>query len=100
MSWCPYWAAERGLVVDFADASATDALAAAVQPGRTKLVWIETPANPTWAITDIVAAAEIAHGAGAHVSVDSTFATPVLARPVEPCAHATFEGSSYVQLKS
>jgi cystathionine gamma-synthase len=46
------------------------------------LVWIESPANPTWAITDIVAAAEIAHGAGARLAVDSTVATPVLTRPI------------------
>ena len=72
-----------GLVVDFVDASATDALAAAVKPGRTKLIWIETPGNPTWAITDIAAAAEIAHGAGARLAVDSTVATPVLTRPIE-----------------
>ena len=49
---------------------------------RTKLVWIETPANPTWAITDIAAAAEIAHQAGARLAVDGTAATPVLSRPL------------------
>src|SRR5712691_7483094 len=82
-NWLKSSAAERGLVIDFVDASATDALAAAVQPGRTKLVWIESPANPTWAITDIAAAAEIAHGANARLAVDSTVATPVLTRPIE-----------------
>src|ERR1700722_15586791 len=61
-NWLKSWAAERGLVVDFVDARVTDALAAGVQPGRTKLVWIESPANPTWAITNIPAVAEIAHG--------------------------------------
>jgi cystathionine gamma-synthase len=82
-NWLKSFAAEWGLVVDFIDASATDALAAAVQPGRTKLIWIESPANPTWAITDITSAAEIAHGAGARLAVDSTVATPVLTRPIE-----------------
>ncbi len=81
-NWLKSSAAERGVVVDFVDAGATAALAAAVQPGRTKLVWIESPANPTWAITDIAAAAEIAHGAGARLAVDSTVATPVLTRPI------------------
>ena len=61
-----------GLEVEFVDADRTDAIAAAVRPGATKLVWIETPANPTWAITDIAAAAEIAHEAGALLAVDST----------------------------
>jgi cystathionine gamma-synthase len=81
-NWLKSSAAERGVVVDFVDAGATAALAAAVQPGRTKLVWIESPANPTWAITDIAAAAEIAHGTGARLAVDSTVATPVLTRPI------------------
>ncbi len=49
---------------------------------RTKLVWLETPANPTWVVSDIAAAAEIAHAAGAKLAVDSTVATPVLTRPI------------------
>ena len=55
---------------------------AAVRPGETKLVWLETPANPLWTITDIRAVAEIAHAAGAHLAVDSTSATPLLTRPL------------------
>ena len=54
-----------------------------VKPGATKLVWLETPANPTWSVTDIAGAAEIAHKAGALLAVDSTVATPVLTRPIE-----------------
>jgi cystathionine gamma-synthase len=46
-------------------------------------VWIETPANPLWSVTDIAAAAEIAHRAGAMLAVDSTTASPVLTRPIE-----------------
>src|ERR1700680_3582420 len=81
-NWLKSFAADRGAVVDFVDASATDALAGAVQAGRTKLVWIESPANPTWAITDIVAAAAIAHGAGARLAIASTVAAPGLTRPM------------------
>jgi cystathionine gamma-synthase len=55
---------------------------AAVRPGVTKLVWIETPANPLWTVTDIAATAEIAHAAGALVAVDSTVPSPVLTRPL------------------
>ena len=54
-----------------------------MKPGITKLVWLETPANPTWILSDIAAAAEIAHKAGALLGVDSTVATPVLTRPLE-----------------
>lgn len=49
----------------------------------TRLLWIETPANPTWEVTDIRAAAELAHRQNATVVVDSTVSTPVLSRPLE-----------------
>ena len=86
-----YWALRRrlaaeaasgALAVDFVDMTAPDELRRAIQPGRTRLVWIETPANPLWSITDIAAAAEIAHAACALLAVDSTAATPVLTRPL------------------
>jgi len=81
-AWLDGFASRWGLVVDFVDASDIDALKAAIVPGRTKLVWLETPANPLWAVYDIAAAAEIAHAAGARLAVDSTVATPVLTRPL------------------
>ena len=82
-NWLAGFAQQWGLKVDFVDADRTDAIAAAVRPGMTKLVWIETPANPTWCVTDIAAAADIAHRAGALLGVDSTVGTPVLTRPIE-----------------
>jgi cystathionine gamma-synthase len=82
-NWLAGFASQWGLKVDFVDADRTDAIAAAVKPGATRLVWIETPANPTWCVTDIAAAADIAHKAGALLAVDSTVATPVLTRPIE-----------------
>lgn len=80
--WLLGHATEWGLKVDLVDASNPAEIARAVQPGKTKLVWIETPANPTWVITDIAAAAEIAHQAGARLAVDSTTASPVLTQPI------------------
>jgi cystathionine gamma-synthase len=59
-----------------------DAIAAAVQPGRTRIVWIETPSNPLLGIADIAAVARIAHEAGAMLVVDNTFATPYLQQPL------------------
>jgi cystathionine gamma-synthase len=59
-----------------------DSLAAAVQPGRTKVVWVETPTNPLLSIVDIAAAAQVAHDAGALLVVDSTFASPYLQQPI------------------
>ena len=69
-NWLANFATHWGLKVEFVDADRTDAIAAAVRPGATKLVWIETPANPTWSVTDIAAAADIAHRAGALLGVD------------------------------
>ena len=81
-SWLRNFAESWGIETDFVDATSIDALRAAIEPGRTRLVWIETPANPLWSITDIVGAAQIAHRAGALLAVDSTAATPVLTRPL------------------
>jgi cystathionine gamma-synthase len=55
---------------------------AAIQPGRTKLVWLETPSNPLLGIADIEAIAAIAHEAGALLIVDNTFASPYLQQPL------------------
>src|SRR6185312_11459927 len=65
-----------GVAVDLVDTTDLHALAAAMRPGHTRVVWIETPANPSWQVTDIAAAADIAHRAGAILGVDSTAATP------------------------
>jgi methionine-gamma-lyase len=70
-----------GIGVTKVDTSDLDALAAAVKPG-VKLVYIETPCNPLLRLTDIGAAAEIAHRAGARLAVDSTFATPISTKPL------------------
>lgn len=58
------------------------AIAAAIQPGRTKLVWIETPTNPLLNVADIAAIADVAHDAGALLVVDNTFASPYLQQPL------------------
>jgi len=81
--WLTTTAARWGLELTLVPTGDLDALAAAVRPGMTRLVWIETPANPLWQVTDIAGAAEIAHVAGAILAVDNTVATPVLTRPLE-----------------
>src|SRR5688572_5217104 len=81
-NWLLTEAARWGLEVDFVETDNLAKLRAAVVPGRTKLVWIETPSNPLWTITDIAAAAEIAHAAGARLGVDSTCASPIHTRPI------------------
>ncbi|HEV2111154.1 MAG TPA: aminotransferase class V-fold PLP-dependent enzyme [Gammaproteobacteria bacterium] len=69
------------LKVTLVDASDTDALRAAVTKG-TRVVWVESPSNPLLKITDLTAAAEIAHKAGAVAVCDNTFATPLLQQPL------------------
>jgi cystathionine gamma-synthase len=58
------------------------AVAAAITPGKTTVVWLETPTNPLLNIGDIAAIADAAHQAGARVVVDNTFATPYLQQPL------------------
>jgi len=83
LRWIDSFAAERGLTVDFFAPGGAEALKAAIHPGDTKFVWLETPANPMWTVTNIAEAAAIAHDAGALLGVDSTCATPVHTRPLE-----------------
>jgi cystathionine gamma-synthase len=82
-NWLLNFATHWGLQVELVDMADVDAVRAALRPGATKLVWIETPANPLWTITDIAALAGLAHAAGARLAVDSTVATPLLTRPIE-----------------
>jgi cystathionine gamma-synthase len=81
--WLTEFALTWGLDIEFVDTTDLAAMAAAIRPGRTRLIWLETPANPTWDITDLGAVAEIAHAADVRVIVDNTVATPVLTRPIE-----------------
>lgn len=64
------------------DTSNFEAVKAALRP-NTKLIYIETPGNPTLAVSDIRALADLAHGAGALLCVDNTFASPFNQRPLE-----------------
>ena len=81
-AWLLTEATRWGLTVEFVETDDLEKLQAAMRPGRTKLVWIETPSNPLWTITDIAAAAEIAHRAGARLAADSTAASPYHTRPL------------------
>jgi len=82
-NWLMNFGTHWGLRPEFIDMTDLAEVRRAVQSGKTRLVWIETPANPLWSITDIALTCGIAHEAGAVVAVDSTVATPVLTRPLE-----------------
>jgi cystathionine beta-lyase/cystathionine gamma-synthase len=68
-----------GIDVTFVDGTDTAQFAEAVRPGRTQLVFVETPANPALSLTDIEAVSALP---GPFTVVDSTFATPVLQQPL------------------
>jgi cystathionine gamma-synthase len=70
------------------------ALAKALQKGKTDLVWIETPLNPTWDVIDIAAAAEAAHAAGAILAVDATATAAVTTQPLTLGADIVFHSAT------
>jgi cystathionine gamma-synthase len=70
------------------------ALKAALQTGRTDLVWIETPLNPTWDVIDIAAAADAAHAAGAILCVDATATGAVTTQPLKLGADIVFHSAT------
>jgi cystathionine gamma-lyase/cystathionine beta-lyase/cystathionine gamma-lyase/homocysteine desulfhydrase len=72
----------QGITASYVDTADIDAIAAAIQP-TTKLLLLETPTNPMMRLTDLAAAAEVAHRRGVAVVVDNTFASPALQRPIE-----------------
>jgi cystathionine beta-lyase/cystathionine gamma-synthase len=71
-----------GLSFTYVDTSQLDLLRGAMRP-ETRMLFLETPTNPVMRLTDISAAAEIAHAGGARVVVDNTFASPCVQRPIE-----------------
>ncbi len=71
-----------GVEITLAASTDLEGFSAALRP-ETKLVWVESPGNPLMSVTDLAACAELAHRRGAILGVDSTFATPVLTRPLE-----------------
>src|SRR5450759_2900249 len=71
-----------GVEHTIATISDVEAVRAAIRPGQTRLVWVETPTNPLLGIADIAALAVVAHEAGAILAVDNTFATPYLPQPL------------------
>lgn len=72
-----------GHTIEFVDTTDLPALAAAMTRHLPDIVWIETPSNPLWKITDIAAVSQMAHEVGAIVCADSTVSTPVFTRPID-----------------
>jgi methionine-gamma-lyase len=71
-----------GVEYNFIDTSNIENIKAALKP-NTKLIWIETPSNPTITLTDIKACADLAHENGIILAVDNTFMSPILQNPLD-----------------
>jgi len=91
--WLANAATRFGYEVEFVDTSDLDAVRAAVKRS-TALVYIETPGNPLWSISDIAAIADVARAAGALLAVDSTVATPVFTQPLKLGADIVMHSAS------
>jgi cystathionine gamma-synthase len=85
--------ARWGLSSSFVEMTDPAAVERAVTP-RTRLVWIETPSNPTLAVTDIAAVSGVARAAGALAVCDNTWGTPLLQRPIELGADVVMHAST------
>ncbi len=87
-------AAKKRLDVSYYPAGDLEGMAAALRPGETRLVWAETPNNPYWEVTDIAAAADLAHGAGALLLTDCTGTPPCATRALDFGADISFHSAT------
>ncbi|MCP4008735.1 MAG: PLP-dependent transferase [Proteobacteria bacterium] len=90
ISFCEDW----GISLAFYDPTDEEDLEKIVNEAPTKMLWVESPANPTWEIVDIEKAAKIAHSAGAQLVTDSTVSTPLLTKPLELGADFVFHSAT------
>jgi len=92
--WLRRLAQKGAIELTLFDAADPLGLAAAVRPGQTDMVWVETLLNPTWDVVDVVKAAEIAHGAGALLGVDATVTPPTTLRALDLGADLVFHSAT------
>ena len=94
LDWLLAVSKRRNIEIEFYQPGDLNSLQKAVSGGKTDIVWVETPANPSWQITNIAGAARIAHGAGAVLGVDSTCAPPVTTRALDLGADIVFHSAT------
>ncbi len=94
LAWLRRIASQRGIGLTLFDPARSNALEQAIEPGKTAIVWIESPVNPTFDAIDIENAAAAAHRAGAILCVDSTCAPPVTTRPLDLGADLVFHSAT------
>jgi cystathionine gamma-synthase len=92
--WLRRIAEKRNIGLSLFNATDSDSLCRAIRPGKTAIVWIETPVNPTWDVIDIEDAARVAHEAGAMLGVDCTVSTPITTRALDFGADIVFHSAT------
>ena len=92
--WLRRIAQKRNIGLTLFDATDPSALRQAIKPGKTAIVWIETPTNPTWDVIDIADAAAAAHAAGAVLGVDGTVSPPITTRALDLGADIAFHSAT------
>ncbi len=92
--WLRRIADKRNIGLTFFDATDPNALRQAIKPGKTAILWVETPVNPTWDVIDIADAAAAAHDAGAILGVDCTVSTPITTRALDLGADLVFHSAT------
>ena len=92
--WLRRIADKRNIGLTLFDATDPNALRQAIKPGKTAILWVETPVNPTWDVIDISDAAAVAHDAGAILGVDCTVSTPITTRALDLGADLVFHSAT------
>ena len=93
-AWMVDFCNDWGIELAFYDTDDATDLARVVVAKLTHMVWLESPANPTWQVVDIAAAAQVAHLANAQLVVDATVLTPLLCKPIELGADLVFHSAT------
>jgi cystathionine gamma-synthase len=88
------FACKNRISVSFYEAGDLSSMEAVIKNGVTQLVWVETPNNPNWEVTDISSAAKLAHGAGAKLIVDATPTPPTMTKSLNLGADISFHSAT------
>ena len=94
LDWLRRISRKRGIGLTLFDPMSTDDLSRVLQPGKTSVLWIESPINPSWDVIDIEECAQAAHVAGAILAVDCTAAPPVTTRALDFGADIVFHSAT------
>ena len=93
-SWLRRISQQRNIGLTFFDPAKKGSIEDSIEPGKTAIVWLESPANPTFDVVDIKKAANVAHRAGAILGVDGTCGPPVTTRPLDLGADLVFHSAT------